>query len=412
MTLNGIYAGCINSGNVGDDILWSIFVRKLSMVLGEKYSCPVSVTNKDLPDPRGPKDIGIVGGGSLLHPEECSYIQPAYSGVSMLFGTGMTDTGRCKFGLRSILLIRDGKEKKVSFHGNRIMRINEEAVAKIRFGGFRGPLDCHFFRQEPGNRKGYIYDSGLLADQCFPGREGIPPDLFDVCPAPDMPVVSINLAWVSGAGRIMREGDNGDDVAGYNHFITDRLSEVADRLSREGWAILCVPLSGELAWHANLKEKILARNKDAIVARPVRNLTFREVLDTFHSSRLVVGTRLHASVLAASVGTPFITMAYGFKHLNFARSVGAEDYLVLAHDFSADDVMGLARRLGEGEERVEVVGKLRSHVSKAEALYSEHVSRLLDAAAGGGRKPSSIDLVWGNGISSPPFVGRFDLTFR
>jgi polysaccharide pyruvyl transferase WcaK-like protein len=51
-------------------------------------------------------------------------------------------------------------------------------------------------------------------------------------------------------------------------------------------------------------------------------------LDLLASAELVVGERLHAAVLAAAVGTPFVAVEYQPKLGDFAASVGAGSALV------------------------------------------------------------------------------------
>ncbi len=51
-------------------------------------------------------------------------------------------------------------------------------------------------------------------------------------------------------------------------------------------------------------------------------------LETLASAELVVGERLHASVLAAAVGTPFLAIEYRPKVLDFAASVGQDAVVV------------------------------------------------------------------------------------
>jgi polysaccharide pyruvyl transferase WcaK-like protein len=58
---------------------------------------------------------------------------------------------------------------------------------------------------------------------------------------------------------------------------------------------------------------------------------YRDLDATLHllaSAELVVGERLHAAVLAAAVGTPFVAVEYRPKLGDFAASVGAESALV------------------------------------------------------------------------------------
>ena len=46
------------------------------------------------------------------------------------------------------------------------------------------------------------------------------------------------------------------------------------------------------------------------------------------SAELVVGERLHASILAAACATPFVALEYRPKIRDFARSIGMEDQVV------------------------------------------------------------------------------------
>ena len=58
-----------------------------------------------------------------------------------------------------------------------------------------------------------------------------------------------------------------------------------------------------------------------------------EIVQQLAASRLVVGMRLHALILAASAGIPSVALAYDPKILSFMRSTGQEDAVV---DLRAD----------------------------------------------------------------------------
>lgn len=51
-------------------------------------------------------------------------------------------------------------------------------------------------------------------------------------------------------------------------------------------------------------------------------------IETFASAEVVVGERLHACVIAAAVGTPFVPIEYRPKLRDFAASVGVEDLVI------------------------------------------------------------------------------------
>lgn len=85
-------------------------------------------------------------------------------------------------------------------------------------------------------------------------------------------------------------------------------------------------------------------------------------------SDLVIGERLHAVVLAAAVGTPFVAVEYRPKVRDFARSVGREDAVVRTDEMERlDEVVDTvferaAEMVGETNESVT---RFRSHQSAA-----------------------------------------------
>lgn len=94
-----------------------------------------------------------------------------------------------------------------------------------------------------------------------------------------------------------------------------------------------------------------------------------EAIETIASAELVVGERLHACVLAAAVGTPFVPIEYRPKLRDFAASVGVE-HLVLRTDELGGEAL---------TERGEVA------ISEGVEGITEHVARYRDrlrAAAG------------------------------
>ena len=73
---------------------------------------------------------------------------------------------------------------------------------------------------------------------------------------------------------------------------------------------------------------------ERMIDAPVGYLCGYESLDSTLSriskASLVVGERLHASILAAAMRTPFVAVAYRPKTLDFVRSVGAEHLSIRA----------------------------------------------------------------------------------
>ena len=86
------------------------------------------------------------------------------------------------------------------------------------------------------------------------------------------------------------------------------------------------------------------------------------------SADLVVGERLHAVVLAAAMGTPFVAVEYRPKLLDFAASVGREDAVVRTDEMDRlDEVVDLvvARSAEHAAETTAAVGELRKRQADA-----------------------------------------------
>jgi polysaccharide pyruvyl transferase WcaK-like protein len=97
-------------------------------------------------------------------------------------------------------------------------------------------------------------------------------------------------------------------------------------------------------------------------------LDTKGAIETIASAEVVVGERLHACVIAAAVGTPFVPIEYRPKLRDFAASVGVEDLVIRTDDLTH--------------------GNLAEHVvaaiAKGPDIANEHVKRyrqrLRDAA--------------------------------
>ena len=82
------------------------------------------------------------------------------------------------------------------------------------------------------------------------------------------------------------------------------------------------------------------------------------------SAELVIGERLHASILAAACATPFVALEYRPKIRDFAKSIEAEDLVVRTDDLQELDAT-VSRALQDGD-------RVRSRLQKAVAHVRAH----------------------------------------
>lgn len=97
-------------------------------------------------------------------------------------------------------------------------------------------------------------------------------------------------------------------------------------------------------------------------------------LDVLASSDLVVGERLHASVLAAAMGTRFVAIEYRPKVRDFAASLGVEKWCI-----RSDELDGLGALVSEClEAPIEFLG----HVDGYRRALETHAAQFQSAIAG------------------------------
>ena len=93
-------------------------------------------------------------------------------------------------------------------------------------------------------------------------------------------------------------------------------------------------------------------------------------VDLLASASLVVAERLHAAILAAAGGTPFVALEYWPKHRDFARSIEVEDLVVSTDGLTSDRLIAavdaVSGRADEVRERIAVgVHELRRRQREA-----------------------------------------------
>ncbi len=96
----------------------------------------------------------------------------------------------------------------------------------------------------------------------------------------------------------------------------------------------------------------------------------QESLDLLAGASLVVGERLHACVLAAAAGRPFIAIEYRPKVRDFAFSVEMGDFVVRSDELSSAKVLDLADAMGDAAppEMVSSVSLYRERLANASDL--------------------------------------------
>jgi polysaccharide pyruvyl transferase WcaK-like protein len=94
-------------------------------------------------------------------------------------------------------------------------------------------------------------------------------------------------------------------------------------------------------------------------------------LALFASAQMVIGEKLHATVLAAAVGTPFIALEYRPKCRDFAATMGFDPFVIRTDQLTASTLLEAVEEMNRHD------AELRRHLR---ATVAEYRQRLRDAA--------------------------------
>lgn len=131
-------------------------------------------------------------------------------------------------------------------------------------------------------------------------------------------------------------------AAAFENYVRE-VATVADALTAEGFRVV-------LGGHSSIPEH---GQDDIDVARRIAGKTTHTIevdsncdvghlLEVYAQTKLVIGTRLHACIMALSVGTPAIALAYQQKTLGVYGRIGLGDYAYKVDSLTAQDILARA----------------------------------------------------------------------
>lgn len=300
------YVGLAGHKNLGDDAMLETIRRLLPWAdVGTNRANPRAV---------------MLGGGTLLN--SSNYYLNKLRRVDgpnlerIVFGTGVKDEGYWSFTenlddwepfLRSALSI-----------GVR----GPDSLATMRAWGYDGPIDV-------------IGDPALSIER----PDGVEP--------------------VDGRVVLCPVYTSGECWGGDDHAVFDEFARTIDRLRVDGRDVVMMTAHpGDDRWAIEIMRR--AGHPDLAYLAGYDDVD--TALRIIASADLVIGERLHAVVLAAAMGTPFVAVEYRPKLRDFARSVGAEDAVVRTDEVErlSDTITERLDRGSSGlEEIAEAVDRLR-----------------------------------------------------
>jgi hypothetical protein len=375
--IQGFYTGCINSGNIGDDVLFNIFLNLLSECIVDKYKVNCSIDQNQLFLKDSSKEwmenssIGVVGGGSILHPEEISYSGPIKNyesniKASLLFGTGISDTPNFKISESDKLNILSGKYLNLNFPINKMMSENILIAKNIKFGGLRGPLDVAVCRSfDETFRKPWIYDPGLLFNRYYN---------LNSLKNKNSNIIGINIANISGDNRISLKNEKYID---YMNRLESVIVDVCNFLINKNYKIYFYSMSdGEMHLHNTIINKLDKNLIGSNILTHNKPLNYVELALLSSTFKFAIATRLHANILLNSNLIPTINLMYNIKASNYMKSIEMLELGVPTDsNMNLNNIINKYNFLMQNYDNI--IKTLKFNVEKAYTLHYDEIMKLL-----------------------------------
>lgn len=162
-----------------------------------------------------------------------------------------------------------------------------------------------------------------------------------------------------------------DNVLGHERYVTV-MAQMADYVADSLGANLvfvstCTDLGGYPGDDRRVAEEIRAR-----MTYPERTIILRgdyspeELKTVYGQMDLHIGTRMHSSIMAASMGVPVVAIAYEFKTYDLVASLGLGEYVCDIEDLSSDELR--AKIASALEYRDEMQRRIQANLPALERL--------------------------------------------
>ncbi|MDR7314445.1 polysaccharide pyruvyl transferase family protein [Brevibacillus nitrificans] len=306
-----LYVGWIGFNNLGDELMWKVFEQLAHELLDpQKVQIVPSLPGVDLQD-LSPYDTVVIGGGSLLVP---GYVDVAYRAVQqkkrlLIWGSGYDTQEPVRLDAAGRLVHAQMGES------DRMREMLREIGQHASFFGVRGPLTYQYL--QASGVGGHLHISG------DPGMLLMPPSSVQVDAKQDRPVIGIN--WGTSYNRIY--GKNETEVE-------DALAYAGHKLIEDGYDLYLYTMWGpDGNTNKRLYQKI-ARPEQTTLDLVVHDHT--EMMRRLQKWEATINFKLHANVLSAACGIPFVCLAYRFKCVDFTHSLGVAELAVTTdeHDLA------------------------------------------------------------------------------
>lgn len=314
-----VYLGYLGVNNIGDEVCYEAFlqaIKKWSNGAHTVFPFPF-MSKKTLKDyyKIKPFDGVILGGGSLLQGNV--FIDLALEAIDMKLPLYCYGTGIDYFSEETVASFQ---KNTFAFNGSTFHNkpLDRQKIKKIveyaTFTGLRGPLTLEYIRtlQAASLRYAVIGDSGMVFT---------PPKTNYI----ESKYLQSNTKkkWIA-----VNWGTTKNVLFGYNEAqVKEQLVKSCEYLQKLGYLLVIFPMWDKDQPECKTLHQRLTKSGEAVLIPEV--CTASQIYHFLARCEFSINLKLHANVLSASSGTPFIQLAYRSKGVDFAASIQQLEYTIL-----------------------------------------------------------------------------------
>lgn len=163
----------------------------------------------------------------------------------------------------------------------------------------------------------------------------------------------------------------------YNRYIQSHV-ELCDYIIEKYNAQVLFLSMDSSKWHGRddyLSEQIIAKSKYSSEMHLLKGeLSPKELIGVYSLGHLLIGSRLHSTILASAAGVPFIAVAFEEKTRSYAKRAGLENMII---ECDKVDTEALKENLEKAMENwTEIKAIMEQNVSAMKAQVYDNIFRL------------------------------------
>lgn len=301
------YIGWVNRSNVGDEAIYKAFEDEIM----RRHPNDIEITAAQELNPQQPFDVIILGGGDLLSPwaygwdvEYAHFLTTGAKGV--MLGCGSRNfydiESVSNYNIDNFMVLKNNMEKSEAVF------VRDEVTKAYVSSLTQKEISC-------------IGDLALILD-----RRSI-----------DDKIASNKLKFTDKTVAINVANSYNECFGLSDDKVAERITKICTDLIIEGYDVKLFSMySLDNVIVKKIADQVhLAANKELDVITH-DFFTPKEWVDFFHKCAFVISERLHGCILAAAAETPFISLAYRWKCINFCLLMGVPHLAI-----KTDNMQGL-----------------------------------------------------------------------